>query len=451
MGVTLSVLGNPERAIKATRSRCPVCLAEVPADIVESRGRVLMRKRCVAHGPFEVQLAKDPRFYYDSRGAANACCGGSACCAPTPQTGAAPTMEAISTCIALIEIVDTCNLKCPTCFAGSPWGVGKDVQCTPFEKFVERVQGVIDRKGEIEILQLSGGEPTIHPEFFRLLDWALAHARIGYVLINTNAVRIAGDARFRADLAQRRRERGKFELYVQFDGVQEAGQVDLRGEDLRALRERAIDSAGAEGVPSTLAMVLSPATLPHAGEALRFGLSRRHCRGIVFQPMFTSGRVSSGSIPLQGNAGPHVISVGDTIHALTQQCPDLLKPEDFTPLPCGDPNCHTISYLLRLREGTAALGSLVDLASLQGFLQDRVNYRMEDLAQCGCDNQPLADLLKAMELGPDAPFRVFIKPFMDAWTFDQDRIDRCCTHVIRKDGSLDSFCRYYLAGGGTAC
>ena len=39
--------------------------------------------------------------------------------------------------------------------------------------------------------------------------------------------------------------------------------------------------------------------------------------------------------------------------------------------------------------------------------------------------------------------QLFIKPLMDAWTWDEDRIDRCCTHVIRPDGKLDSFCRYY--------
>jgi uncharacterized radical SAM superfamily Fe-S cluster-containing enzyme len=36
-----------------------------------------------------------------------------------------------------------------------------------------------------------------------------------------------------------------------------------------------------------------------------------------------------------------------------------------------------------------------------------------------------------------------IKPFMDAWNWDDHRIQRCCTHVIRPDGKLDSFCRYY--------
>ena len=53
------------------------------------------------------------------------------------------------------------------------------------------------------------------------------------------------------------------------------------------------------------------------------------------------------------------------------------------------------------------------------------------------------ELLKKFELDETHTFRLFIKPFMDALTWDEDRIDRCCTHVIRPDGKLDSFCRYY--------
>jgi hypothetical protein len=120
---------------------------------------------------------------------------------------------------------------------------------------------------------------------------------------------------------------------------------------------------------------------------------------------------------------------------------------DFTPLPCGDPNCHTISYLLRMPQSVVGLSRLLDLPALQNFLSNRVDYRVEDLMRCGCETEPLGHLIKQFEIGPDSPFRIFIKPFMDAWTFDQDRIDRCCTHVIRPDGSLDSFCRYYSNGG----
>src|SRR5436190_22116653 len=86
---------------------------------------------------------------------------------------------------------------------------------------------------------------------------------------------------------------------------------------------------------------------------------------------------------------------------------------------------------------------------MQGFPKNRVGYLVDDLIRCDWETQPLGDLLKQFEIGPEAPFRLFINPFMDAWTFDQDRIDRCCTHVIRPDGKLDSFCHYYLEGGAS--
>ncbi len=448
MLTTLPILA-PGRLLKRTTSRCPVCLEAVPAEVAEVEGRVVLCRRCPRHGAVAVTIARDRRFYHSS-------CGSGCGCGPAPggqppEGDGRDPFEVLSTCVALIEIVDSCNLKCPTCYADSPWGPGDAVDCIGFEEFTRRVQGVIDRKGSIDILQLTGGEPTIHPQFFTFLEWALEHERIGFVLINTNAVRIATDEAFRERLGELRRRGLGFELYVQFDGPQADGQRELRGADLRGVRRAAIDGAGALGVPSTLAMVVTPVTIGHLADTVRFGLERPHCRGVCFQPMFTSGRVPRVESPLpMAVAAPEPITVGDVILGLVEQAPDLLRLEDFTPLPCGDPNCHTIGYLLRTGDSVTGISRLVDLSSIQGFLRDRLDYNLEDLARCGCETEPLGALLKSLEIGPDRPFRIFIKPFMDAWTFDQDRIDRCCTHVIRRDGSLDSFCRYYLHGGAAS-
>ena len=449
------VIHRAEQVVKFTKSKCPVCAAELPARIVERDGAVFMEKQCVDHGPFTVLLQSDARWYFASHGnpansESTSCCGSGDCC--TPASTSTDPFEKLSTCVALIEIVDSCNLTCPTCYAESPYGVGADVQCASFHDVCARIDGVIARKGLIDILQLSGGEPTIHPEFERILRWVVSHPQIGYVLVNTNAVRVAGDVLFRKMLADVRRDHRKFELYVQFDGVQEAGQYELRGADLRAVRQKAIDEAGALGVPTTLAMVLDHRTITGVGETLRWAMGREHVRGISLQPVFTSGRVSniesrtlpvfpSGAIGL----GAVVITMGvsDAIRACVKQAPELLAEADFTPLPCGDPNCHTIAYILRTPNGPTGLSRLIDVSKYAGFLQNRVDYRLEDLAKCGCETEPLAEILKSVELRPEQPFRIFIKPFMDAWTFDQDRIDRCCTHVIREDGSLDSFCRHY--------
>ena len=165
---------------------------------------------------------------------------------------------------------------------------------------------------------------------------------------------------------------------------------------------------------------------------------------------------------------PHrTLNTADVILALVAQSATRLRFDDFTPLPCGDPNCATIGYLLKIGGvggQTRSISDFVDFRQVQDFLRDKVRYTPEDLARCGCESEPLGELLHELETGmkgggaaahfktPDsasklgaAAFRLFIKPFMDAWTWDEDRIDRCCTHVIRPDGKLDSFCRYYAS------
>jgi uncharacterized radical SAM superfamily Fe-S cluster-containing enzyme len=137
------------------------------------------------------------------------------------------------------------------------------------------------------------------------------------------------------------------------------------------------------------------------------------------------------------------LNTADIILAAVAQSAGRLRFEDFTPLPCGDPNCATIGYLLKLDGQVRSVSDFIDFTNVQDFLGTKVRYRLEDLMKCGCESEPLGDLLRQFELDETHTFRLFIKPFMDAWTWDEDRIDRCCTHVIRPDGKLDSFCRYY--------
>ena len=441
--------------LKRTTSRCPVCHTACPAEVWRTGGfpsKVFLKRTCSEHGEASVCIASDARFYWLSKGKSeNGCGSGQACCAsdglPAGTLGrnaepgdALGVMERLSTCLALIEIVNSCNLACPTCFADSPVGTGQKVDAVPLDDIQRRIQGVIDRKGKIEILQLSGGEPTLHPQFFELLRWLHANPKIDYVLLNTNGVRIAHDDAFAAELAATFRY-GKFQLYLQFDGTQEAGQKFLRGADLRATRERCLERCREMKLPVTLAMTVTLENLPCLWEAIDFGLRWPNVRGISFQPMFTSGRIPNRSSP--DNQTPIRLNTADIILAAVGQSAGKLCFEDFTPLPCGDPNCATIGYLLKVGGQIRSVSDFVDFKNVQGFLGTKVRYKLEDLMKCGCESEPLGELLKEFELDESHTFRLFIKPFMDAATWDEDRIDRCCTHVIRPDGKLDSFCRYY--------
>lgn len=439
-----------DELLKRTTSRCPVCHTACPAEVWRTGGipsQVFLKRTCPIHGEASVCIASDARFYWLARGKNdNACgCGPSGCCSAdgsNPGTlgrnadpgDALGVMEKLSTCLALIEIVHSCNLSCPTCYADSPPGTGARVDAVPLDQLQRHIQGVIDRKGRIEILQLSGGEPTLHPQFFELLRWLHANPGIDYVLLNTNGVRIAHDDSF-ADTLGRTFKYGKFQLYLQFDGPREAGQQALRGADLRSTRERCLARCTDLKLPVTLAMTVTPDNLPTLWETIEFGLKYPNVRGVSFQPLFGSGRLPA----ING----HRLNVADIILAAVAQSAGQLRVEDFTPLPCGDPNCATIGYLLKVDGRVRSVSDFIDFKNVQDFLGTKVRYKFEDLMKCGCESEPLGELLKQFELDETHTFRLFIKPFMDAATWDEDRIDRCCTHVIRPDGKLDSFCRYY--------
>jgi hypothetical protein len=490
-------IASSDTLLKRATSRCPVCHIPCPAEVWRSDGipsKVFLKRTCPEHGEASVCIASDARFYWLAKGKPeNAVCGCSSnsvatdvsrptsgdqrrltsaaasCCSAEGSSfgtlgrnanpgDALGVMEKLSTCLALIEIVHSCNLACPTCYADSPVGTGARVDAVPLDDLQRRIQGVIDLKGKIEILQLSGGEPTLHPQFFELLRWLHANPGIDYVLLNTNGVRIAHDEAFARELGAAFRY-GRFQLYLQFDGVQEAGQKFLRGADFRATRDRCLERCGEMKLPVTLAMTVTPENLSFLWDAIEFGLRWPNVRGISFQPMFTSGRVpeklqersvryqvneASGPSPDTSHLAPDTrLNTADIILAAVAQSHGQLRFEDFTPLPCGDPNCATIGYLLKVGGRVRSVSDFIDFTRAQDFLSTKVRYKLEDLMKCGCESEPLGQLLKQFELDETHTFRLFIKPFMDALTWDEDRIDRCCTHVIRPDGKLDSFCRYY--------
>lgn len=448
-----------EKVLKRTISRCVICQAECPAEVVQltrnGREQVVMRRTCPQHGLHGYTIASDAHFYWLAQGdPANSACGCGTSCSSAgggkagslginaTDTKRVGVVEKLATCLALIEIVDSCNLACPTCFADSPVGAaGQGLKYRSFDDLIARIQGVIDRKGGIEVLQFSGGEPTLHPEFFRLVAWVRSHPKIDYLIVNTNGVRLAKDLAFVDGMGRIFREFDNIQLYLQFDGPQEAGQIALRGLDMRATRERAIRNCELIGLPITLAMTVNHGNLANLWDTVRFALPFQNIRGVSFQPEFLSGR---NATTRPGQLLPQPITTADIILGLNGQSSGAVSIDDFTPLPCGDPNCATIGWLFRAGgkyHSPATRG--IDIRALQEKLPNRVNYNIEDLKRCGCENTALGDLMKQLEVTEAHAMRLFIKPFMDARTWDKDRTDRCCTHVIRPDGTLASFCEYY--------
>jgi uncharacterized radical SAM superfamily Fe-S cluster-containing enzyme len=107
-------------------------------------------------------------------------------------------MQTQHTCILLEDITAACNLTCPTCFAES--SPGQHHGFVPVRDVLANVDQRLAREnGRLDVVMLSGGEPTIHPEFIGVLE-GLLEREVQRILINTNGIRIATDDRLLAFL-----------------------------------------------------------------------------------------------------------------------------------------------------------------------------------------------------------------------------------------------------------
>jgi 7,8-dihydro-6-hydroxymethylpterin dimethyltransferase len=428
--------GNGSR-IADTISRCNECGAECRAEVFRSNDsppRVYMVKHCPEHGRTSSRISSDAGFYFALKDG-EACGCGPGGCGPSQAGENAVTASQLHTCTLVVEIVYDCNLECPTCYADSPHSdTGKTGSFLPFEDFKKRILEVLAKQEKIDIIQLSGGEPTLHPDLFQIVEWLGKEERIADVLLNTNGTRLA-DPLFIRQLAKAA-SKGRFSVYLQYDGSEDAGQEQLRGGDMRAFRNRAIANCRTQGIPVALVMTVTHENKFDCASSLAKAMSDDNVRWVVYQPEFISGRNQIGKrkeIP---------INVADVIHSVASG--SEMDKGSWMPLPCSDPNCGTVGFLVRESGVWKPVSEFVDMSQFAPLVANRMNFDVDDtLSSCGCDDYNLGEYLEKLGISKSDIKMVFIKPFMDVRTWDARRIQSCCTHVLTPEGKVDSFCRYY--------
>jgi uncharacterized radical SAM superfamily Fe-S cluster-containing enzyme len=440
-----------------TRSLCPVCRRVVDAKIVVRHGRVYFRKRCPEHGPIEDFVCSDVAYYdrheYSQPARLPRAFGTRADQGCPHDCGLCPEHEQ-HTCIALVEITSNCNLKCPMCFAES----GPGGQNIDFDTYTRMVDRYVRLEGIADVLQLSGGEPTLHPDLLRMVRYAYEQP-IQAVMVNTNGIRLAHDPALVAELATMR---DRLEVYLQFDGLQEDTHTALRGEALRDVKLAAVEALARHDLRCTLVCTVDHNTNLHkVGDVLRFGLERHIVRGVSFQLATYCGRHLDPR-DLEKRA-----TMPDVVKALVEQTGGLLAESDFYPLPCAHPNCHTMAYLYRGGAAPVPINRLIDVRQHMDLIANSIVYTpararqlvaryLESAGGCGCGpngcgpangraDAGLSEfVVKALaeKLSGTEVFRVTLTAFLDAHTFDTRRVMKCCLAHLLPSGHVVPFCAY---------
>jgi uncharacterized radical SAM superfamily Fe-S cluster-containing enzyme len=425
-------------------SICAACYRRVDAKIVFEDGKVWMLKLCPRHGQSRALVADDVDYYRRSR----------ELFLKTPEQpmvyntpvkwgcpydcGLCPDHEQHS-CLALVEICDACNLTCPICYAGS------GQHRTEFRSLAEieaMLDCVVRNEKHPDVVQISGGEPTLHADFFRVLEMCKERP-IRHLMINTNGIRIAQDEEFAERLAG---FMPHFEVYLQFDSLRREPLMQLRGADLRRVREQALEQLNRLGVSTTLVVTVERGVNDgELGAIVDFALQQPAVRGVTFQPVQQAGRMAGF------DSARHRLTLTEVRRRILEQTA-VFRPEDLIPVPCH-PDALAMAYALKLGSKVVPLTGLVPPEILIDGAKNTIIYEQEaglrdhlfklfatnhsPSSQAATLRELLCCLPKVLlpkDLGYKNLFRVLIVQFIDAEAFDVRSVKKSCIHIAHPDG-----------------
>ncbi|MHA2191520.1 MAG: radical SAM protein, partial [Candidatus Thorarchaeota archaeon] len=338
------------------KSLCPICARLIQnSEIVES-GNVYTVKTCPEHGSTKTLVSTDADYWteslkYDRPGSKPLVWSSVQDKGCPDDCGICPNHKQ-HTCVGVMEITGECNLKCNICFSAAPSG-----RHIPFDQITNMIDSYISYESEPELLQLSGGEPTLHPDIIEIVKYA---KRLGIldVAVSTNGLRLL-DIDFAMELAKTDPV-----IYLQFDTFDSEVSKMIRGRDLVEEKKRAVEVCNELGMTTVLVPTLiAGVNVKEIGSLVRYALTQKKVFGVNFQPIARTGRVGAPDI-----ASP---SIPEVLHEIETQTNSMLEVSDFRPIPCPHPHCTAISYLLVDDDEVTPLTDIVNVDEYIDYARDR--------------------------------------------------------------------------------
>lgn len=430
-----------------TISLCPECLKRIDAKIVFEDDNVYMLKRCPEHGHSKVLIADDIEYYKNIRNYNKP--------SETPykfntdthygcpyDCGLCPDHEQHS-CLTIIEITDRCNLTCPTCYAGSSPTFGRH---RTFEEVKKMLDTIVENEKEPDVVQISGGEPTLHPEFWEILDYAKT-LPIKHLMLNTNGLEIAKDLEFAKRLKTYSPD---FEIYLQFDSFKVEALMTLRGANLTRIRQKALEHLNEVNLSTTLVVTVQKGLNDdEIGEIINYALQQKCVRGVTLQPTQIAGRLENF------NTATDRITLTEVRRKILEQT-EIFTSDDLIPVPCN-PDALVMGYVLKLEGEVIPLTRYINPTDLLDNSKNTIVYeqdemlhqKMFEIFSTGTSTDKASDklntllcclpIVEAPNLGYDNLFRIIIMQFIDAYNFDVRAIKKSCVHIVNKDNKIIPF------------
>ncbi|UGV41463.1 radical SAM protein [Methanococcoides orientis] len=448
---------------RSSKSVCPECLKVIDCQMILHENKVFLLKNCDEHGSFETLVYSDAKAYLDalksnkpsskplhyqspvSKGCPLDC----GLCADHQQ----------HTCVGIVEITDTCNLNCPVCFADSRGNF-----TLPFEKVKEMIDLYVKCEKEPEVLQISGGEPTLHPDILRILEY-MGQKNIIYPVLNTNGLKLA-DMDFAEKIASTVQNDGsgigKPVIYFQFDGLDDKTYTTLRGRPLLDIKMKALENCEKLGLTVALvATIVKGVNDQEIGHIIDLALRKTNIKMVNFQPATITGRYE-----LEKKTETR-LTIPEILDEIEDQTGGVLNKDNFISIPCPHPTCSVCAYVYDHMGKKVSLTKFLNSSACRDLLVDRtvadfkvvskiersintLNVLMSKTNKCCGDGTQKCNCTLFPGMVSDAGKMIdnitliSVHAFMDEYNFDLERSKKCCITEILPNGQMIPFCVYNI-------
>ncbi len=486
----------PARGLpKTVQTLCPECCKVIPGLQFEEDGKVMMEKTCPEHGQFTDCIFSDARLYLkmeewefgDMPGIANPI-NNQGAASKCPDDCGMCSLHTSHAALANVDLTNRCNMTCPVCFANA------NAAGYLYEPSFEQIRGMLQtlrdmRPVDSRVVQFSGGEPTIHPQFVEIL--ALAK-EMGFTHIQaaTNGLLFADSLEF----TQRCKDAGLSTIYLQFDGVTDDIYLRTRGEPLHEKKMKVIENCRQARIKIVFVPTVVKGINDHQlGDILRVAINNVDTvSGISFQPVSFTGRISRKELEEKR------FTQADLAHALAKQTGFVDPYNDWFPLSSvtpfskliaaveqrgvptisAHPHCSSGTYMFVDEKSRKAIpvtqfvdypAMIQDIEKLaqkvdKSWIKSKYYHGVsawaslkkhfhQELAPPGLTFEKFLNTIQGMtnkklgREGMDGTFTyrtllVAAMHFMDHYNFDVERVKRCVIHYAAPDGKLYPFCTY---------
>jgi len=346
--------------IKNTKCLCPQCLEIIDAEVIERDGKIWLKKYCKKDGAFESpHLISKPNIYH-------------ALAQMHRDRSAMP--EGL-----ILKLTTRCNQYCHYCFSNDNDKNIRDFDSAGIFKSADNFKG--------DVIYLSGGEPTLREDLFVIVRRI---KKYGFkAILFTNGKKLSN-----IDYVAGLKKAGIDAVILQFDSLDDADYIKIRGEALLENKIRAVNNLKLHAIYLMLYVNIVEGINAHKiTELFDFALKNNNVRILFFNPLWNIGRQAShGSL--------------DSAVMLDMVCKELKINEEYF-IDCTrfstyvfeilrklrlkkgikEPPCSVSCYFIRHGNGYLPLDYLMDLKKMNLFLK-----RMDQ--EIGLNKSRLANIVR---------------------------------------------------------